>query len=74
MKDKVQEVLDQVRPGLQGDGGDVRLVEVTDDGIVKVELEGSCKGCPFSQLTVKNFIEKTLKEQIPEVKEVVSVN
>lgn len=74
MKDKVQEVLDQVRPGLQGDGGDVRLVEVTDDGIVKVELEGSCKGCPFSQLTVKNFIEKTLKEQIPEVKEVVAVN
>ncbi|GMQ59954.1 NifU family protein [Vallitalea sediminicola] len=74
MKDKVEQVLDQVRPGLQSDGGDVKLVEVTDDGIVRVELQGSCKGCPFSQLTVKNFIEKALKEQIPEIKEVQSVN
>lgn len=74
MKDKVEQVLDQVRPGLQSDGGDVQLVEVTDDGIVRVELQGSCKGCPFSQLTVKNFIEKALKEQIPEIKEVQSVN
>lgn len=74
MKEKVQQVLDQIRPGLQGDGGDVRLIDVTDDGIVKVELEGACKGCPFSQLTVKNFIEKTLKEQIPEVKEVQAIN
>lgn len=73
MKDKVAEVLEMVRPGLQNDGGDVRLVEVTDDGVVKVELEGSCKGCPFSQMTVKNFIETTIKEHIPEVKEVVSV-
>jgi Fe-S cluster biogenesis protein NfuA len=74
MKDKVEQVLEQVRPGLQNDGGDVQLVEVTDDGIVKVELQGSCKGCPFSQLTVKNFIEKALMEQIPEIKEVQSVN
>ncbi|GMQ65373.1 MULTISPECIES: NifU family protein [Vallitalea] len=74
MKDKVEQVLDQVRPGLQSDGGDVQLVEVTEDGIVRVELQGSCKGCPFSQLTVKNFIEKALKEQIPEIKEVQAVN
>ncbi|MCT4687293.1 NifU family protein [Vallitalea sp.] len=74
MKDKVEQVLDQVRPGLQSDGGDVQLVEVTEDGIVRVELQGSCKGCPFSQLTVKNYIEKALKEQIPEIKEVQAVN
>ena len=72
MKEKVQEVLDKIRPNLQADGGDVELVDVTD-GIVKVRLQGACKGCPMSQMTLKMGIERLLKEQIPEVKEVVSV-
>jgi len=62
-----------VRPALQADGGDVELVEVTDDGIVKVKLVGACSGCPMSTLTVKNGIERTLKQYVPGVKEVVPV-
>jgi Fe-S cluster biogenesis protein NfuA len=72
MKEKVQEVLDQIRPKLQADGGDVELVDVKD-GIVQVRLQGSCKGCPMSQLTLKMGIERLLKEQIPEVTEVQAV-
>ena len=67
---EVKKVIDKIRPGLQADGGDVELVEVTDDGIVKVQLLGACHGCPMSTLTIKNGIEKTLKKHIPEVKEV----
>jgi Fe-S cluster biogenesis protein NfuA len=66
-KARVQEVLDQIRPALQADGGDVELVEVTDDGVVKVALQGACRGCPMSQLTLSNGVERVLKEQIPEV-------
>lgn len=73
MKEKVANILEKIRPSLQADGGDVKLVEVTDDGVVKVELQGACKGCPMSTLTVKNGIEKTLKQHVPEVKEVISV-
>lgn len=73
MHDKVQEVLDQIRPSLQADGGDVELVDVADDGVVKVKLTGACSGCPMSTVTLKMGIEKLLKEKIPEVKEVVSV-
>ena len=73
VKEKVEEVLKEVKPSLQADGGDVELVEVTEDGIVKVELQGACAGCPMSQLTLKNGIEKKLKEEIPEVKEVQAV-
>ncbi len=73
MKDKVEKVLDEVRPGLQADGGDVELVDVTEDGIVKVKLTGACAGCPMSTLTLKMAIEKKLKEQIPEVKAVEQV-
>lgn len=69
-KKEVQKVIDKIRPGLQADGGDVELVEVTDDGIVKVQLLGACNGCPMSTMTIKNGIEKTLKKQIPEVEEV----
>ena len=74
MKEKVEEVLDKVRPSLQADGGDVKLVEITEDGIVKVELQGACAGCPMLQMTLKMGIEKALKSEIPEVKEVKSVN
>lgn len=73
MKEKVVEILDKVRPALQADGGDVELVEITDDGIVKVKLVGTCSGCPMSTLTVKNGIERTLKQYVPGVKEVVPV-
>jgi len=71
-KEKVNEVLDQVRPTLQADGGDVELIGVTDDGIVKVQLTGACGSCPFSTMTLKHGIEARLKEMIPEVKEVQS--
>ena len=73
MKEKVQAVLDKIRPTLQADGGDVELVEVTDDGIVKVRLQGACKGCPMSQMTLKNGIERLLLKEIPELKAVESV-
>ena len=67
-KERVQEVLDKIRPALQADGGDVELVEVTDDGVVKVAArQGACRGCPMSQLTLANGVERVLKEEIPEV-------
>ncbi len=73
MKEKIQEVLDKIRPSLQADGGDVELVEVEDGGVVRVRLQGACAGCPMSQMTLKNGIEKLLKKEIPEVKSVESV-
>lgn len=69
-KKDVQEIIDKIRPSLQADGGDVELVEVTDDGVVKVQLLGACHGCPMSTMTIKNGIEKTLKKHLPDVKEV----
>lgn len=71
-KQKVQEALNKIRPQLQADGGDVELVEVTDEGQVKVRLTGACGGCPMSQMTLKMGIEKYLKQQIPEVSSVVA--
>ncbi len=71
MKEKVQEVLNKIRPSLQADGGDVEFVDVTD-GVVKVRLKGACAGCPMSQMTLKNGIEKILKKEIPQVKSVQS--
>lgn len=73
MRDNVQSALDKMRPTLQQDGGDVVLVDVSDDGVVRVQLTGACKGCPMSQATIKNGIEKFLKTEVPEVKEVVQV-
>ncbi|MDD5154570.1 MAG: NifU family protein [Deltaproteobacteria bacterium] len=72
MKEQVQSVLDKIRPVLQKDGGDVELVDVKD-GVVSVRLTGACKGCPMSQMTLKNGIEKYLKKEIPEVVSVESV-
>lgn len=69
MKEQVQEVLEKIRPSLQADGGDVELVDVAD-GVVKVRLQGACAGCPMSQMTLKNGIERILKQEIPEVKSV----
>jgi Fe-S cluster biogenesis protein NfuA len=73
MKDKVEKVLDEIRPGLQADGGDVELVDITEDGIVRVKLTGACAGCPMSTLTLKMAIEKKLIEKIPEIKTVEQV-
>jgi Fe-S cluster biogenesis protein NfuA len=61
--------LDKIRPSLQADGGDVELVDVLD-GVVKVRLQGACKGCPMSQMTLRNVIERVIKKEIPEVKAV----
>jgi Fe-S cluster biogenesis protein NfuA len=72
MQEKVEEILDKIRPVLVRDGGNVELVEV-NDGTVKVKLVGACAGCPLSTMTLKNGIERILKEEIPEVKEVVAV-
>lgn len=73
MREKVKAILDDVRPALQADGGDVELVEVDDQGVVKVRLQGACSGCPMASMTLKNGIERALKEAIPEVKEVVAL-
>jgi Fe-S cluster biogenesis protein NfuA len=73
MKEKVQEILNKIRPSLQADGGDVELVDVDEEGLVKVKLTGACAGCPMSQMTLKMGIERYLKKEIPAVKEVVSV-
>jgi len=70
---KVQSVLDKVRPSLQMDGGDVELIQVRDDNVVEVRLQGACGSCPMATMTLKMGIEKTLQDEIPEVKEVVSV-
>ena len=72
MRDKVEAALAKIRPALQADGGDVELVDVTEEGIVKLRLKGACAGCPMSTMTLKNGIERILKQEIPEVKEVVS--
>lgn len=72
MVEKVKEVLDKIRPRLQADGGDVELVAV-EDGVVKVRLVGACGGCPMATMTLKQGIERVLKSEIPEVKEVVQV-
>jgi Fe-S cluster biogenesis protein NfuA len=72
MNEKIKAALEQIRPALQADGGDVELVSVKD-GTVSVKLTGACGGCPMATMTLKNGIERILKERVPEVKEVVSV-
>lgn len=73
MKEEVKAAIEEVRPHLQVDGGDVELVDVQEDGVVKVKLKGSCAGCPMSQMTLKWGIENYLKKKIPQVKSVESV-
>ncbi len=73
MKEKVEAALQKVRPMLEADGGNVTLVDVTSDGVVKLKLTGTCGCCPMSQMTLKNGIERILKEAVPEIKEVVSI-
>jgi Fe-S cluster biogenesis protein NfuA len=73
MKERVKAVLEKVRPSLQADGGDVELVDVSDEGVVRVRLTGACKGCPMSQMTLKMGIQRYLQREVPEVKDVVAV-
>jgi Fe-S cluster biogenesis protein NfuA len=73
LREQVETELGKVRPALQADGGDVELIDVDDDGTVKVKLQGACAGCPMSQMTLKMGIEKILKQNVPEVKTVESV-
>ena len=70
----LKKVLEEIRPNLQADGGDVQLVDVSDDGVVTVELQGACKGCPMSQMTLANGVERILKEHVPGVTRVEQVN
>lgn len=73
MRERVAEALQTIRPFLQADGGDVELIDVSEDGIVKVRLTGACGGCPMSQMTLSQGIERQLKARIPELKKVVAV-
>ena len=73
MKEKVEELINKIRPNLQADGGDIELVEVSEDGVVKVRLQGACHGCPSAAMTLKMGVERLLKTNIPEVKSVVNV-
>ncbi len=73
MKEKVEAALEKIRPMLMADGGNVDLVEVGADGVVKLKLTGTCGCCPMSQMTLKMGIEKLLKEEVPEVKEVIAI-
>ena len=73
LKERVEEALNKVRPSLQADGGDVELLDVSEDGHVKVKLQGACAGCPMSTMTLKMGIEKVIKQNVPEVTEVENI-
>lgn len=73
LREKVEDIINQIRPHLQADGGDVRFVELTDDNVVKVELQGACGCCPHSQMTLKLGIEELVKKHLPEIKSVEDI-
>ncbi len=73
MKDKVEEALNKIRPALQADGGDIELIDVDDDGVVKVRLQGACQGCPGAQMTLQMGVEAQLKKEVAGVTKVVPV-
>lgn len=73
MEQKIKDGLEQIRPFLQRDGGDIEFVEYTDDNVVKVRLQGHCAGCPGAQMTIKGVVEKILRENYPEIKSVEAV-
>lgn len=74
IEERVLKALERVRPYLQSDGGDISLVEITDDNTVKVKLQGACHGCPFSIQTLKAGVEQALIQEVPEIKRVVSID
>jgi Fe-S cluster biogenesis protein NfuA len=73
VKQLVEQALEKIRPFLQRDGGDIQLIDVTEDGIVKVQLTGACHGCPMSQMTLKQGVERALMKEVPGVKEVQAI-
>jgi Fe-S cluster biogenesis protein NfuA len=73
MKEKVEAAIEKIRPMLKADGGNVELVDVSPEGVVQVRLQGACRGCPMSQMTLKNGIERIIKQEVPEVKKVEAV-
>jgi len=73
MQERIKAALEKIKPSLQADGGDVELAEVTPEGVVKVRLIGTCSGCPMRQMTLQMGIGRALKEEVPEVKEVLAV-
>lgn len=73
LTNKVKNIIEQIRPYLQQDGGDIRFVEITDDNIVNVELQGACGSCPYSTMTLKNGVEAAVKKALPEIKSVEAV-
>jgi Fe-S cluster biogenesis protein NfuA len=73
MREKVEKALDKIRPALVADGGNVELVDVSPEGVVKVRLQGACKGCPMAQLTLKNGVERIILKEVPEATSVEAV-
>jgi len=73
MKEKIEQAIKHIRPALQADGGDIELLDVNDDGEVLVRMTGACAGCPMSQMTLTEGVERTIMEMVPEVKRVISV-
>jgi Fe-S cluster biogenesis protein NfuA len=73
VKVQVEQALDRIRPYLQRDGGDIKLIDITEDGVVKVQLTGACHGCPMSQMTLKQGVERALMKEVPGIKEVQAV-
>jgi len=72
-RELVENALEKTRDALRGDGGDVELVDVSDDGVVEVRLKGACHGCPMATMTLKSLIERVLKKELPDIKEVIAV-
>jgi len=70
---KVKNVIEQLRPYLQADGGDIQFINITDDNVVNVELQGACGSCPYSQMTLKNGVEEAVRKAVPEIKSVESI-
>jgi len=73
MREKIEAALDKIRPMLMADGGNVELIDAGSDGTIKVRLTGACGGCPMSQMTLKQGVERVIREEVPEVKEIISV-
>ncbi|MCB5253086.1 MAG: NifU family protein [Candidatus Cloacimonadaceae bacterium] len=72
-REKIEEILDQIKPSIQADGGDVELVNIREDNVIELRLKGACNGCPMATITLKAGIERIIKEKIPEVVEVIAV-
>jgi Fe-S cluster biogenesis protein NfuA len=74
LESKVKNVIDQIRPYLQADGGDINFVELTNENVVNVELQGACGSCPFSRMTLKNGVEEAMRKALPEIRSVEAIN